>query len=106
MHEYYTSKTTKKQAYLAIFTIFVNYADFYVNIIMSTAATIPSINLPKTILSPYIAQASVTKTLNIDYAGFLSFSLHEVNLVYPPSVFVQLNQFSILPSQGSDRVFV
>ena len=41
MHEYYTPKTTKKQANLAIFTIFVNYADFYVNIIMSTAATVP-----------------------------------------------------------------
>lgn len=47
MHEYYTSKTTKKQAYLAIFTIFVNYADFYVNIIMSTAATIPRMNFAK-----------------------------------------------------------
>ena len=34
MYEYYTPKTTKKQAILAIFTIFVNYADFYVNIIM------------------------------------------------------------------------
>jgi len=34
MHEHYTPKTTKKQAVLAIFTIFVNYADFYVNIIM------------------------------------------------------------------------
>ena len=34
LHEHYTPKTIKKQAVLAIFTIFVNYADFYVNIIM------------------------------------------------------------------------
>jgi len=34
LHEHYTSKTIKKQAVLAIFTIFVNYDNFYVNIIM------------------------------------------------------------------------
>ena len=34
LHEYYTRKTTEIQALLAIFTIFVNYAYFYVNIIM------------------------------------------------------------------------
>ena len=38
LHEYYTPKTLKIQAVLAIFTIFVNYADFYVNIIMLTTA--------------------------------------------------------------------
>ena len=39
MHGYYTPKPIEFQAVLAIFTIFVNYADFYVNIIMSTDAT-------------------------------------------------------------------
>ena len=66
----------------------------------------PACHLPKTIVLPYIAQASVTKTLNIDYAGFLSFSTREVNIIYLPSFFVQLNQFSISPSLGSARVFV
>ena len=36
MHRYYTPKAVEFQAVLAIFTIFVNYADFYVNIIMLT----------------------------------------------------------------------
>ena len=39
MHRYYTPKPIDFQADLAIFTIFVNYADFYVNIIMLTEAT-------------------------------------------------------------------
>ena len=39
-HEYYTPKTIEFQDILAIFTIFVDYANFYVNIIMSTGATI------------------------------------------------------------------
>ena len=34
LHEYYTPKAIKIQASLAIFTIFVDYAQFYVNIIM------------------------------------------------------------------------
>ena len=34
MHEYYTPKKAKKQGYLYIFTLFVTFADFYVNIIM------------------------------------------------------------------------
>ena len=40
MHEYYTPKVTKFQADLSIFTIFVDYADFYVNMVMSTKATV------------------------------------------------------------------
>ena len=38
LHEYYTPKPPEIQAVLVIFTIFVNYADFYVNIIMLTGA--------------------------------------------------------------------
>ena len=34
LHEYYTPKSTKIQVLLYIFTIFVDYADFYVNIVM------------------------------------------------------------------------
>ena len=39
MHKYYTPKSPIFQAVLSIFTIFVNYADFYVNMVMLTAAT-------------------------------------------------------------------
>ena len=39
LHEYYTPKALKIQAVLSIFTFFVNYADFYVNIIMLTPST-------------------------------------------------------------------
>ena len=34
MHEYYTPNSTEFQAILGNFAFFVNYADFYVNIIM------------------------------------------------------------------------
>ena len=34
MHRYYTPKTIEIQDILSILAIFVNYADFYVNIIM------------------------------------------------------------------------
>jgi len=34
LHEYYTRKCIEIQAFSAIFAIFVNYADFYVNTIM------------------------------------------------------------------------
>ena len=40
MHEYYTSKTPVIQADFVSFSFFVNYADFYVNAIMSTDVTI------------------------------------------------------------------
>jgi hypothetical protein len=36
MHQYYTPKPIDFQAELVEFAIFVNYADFYVNTIMST----------------------------------------------------------------------
>ena len=39
LYEYYTPKSFKKQANLSISTIFVNCADFYVNIVMLTGAT-------------------------------------------------------------------
>jgi hypothetical protein len=39
LHDYYTPKPIEFQGFLAILAFFVNYADFYVNIIMSTDAT-------------------------------------------------------------------
>ena len=39
IHPYYTLKFIKIQAKLDITAIFVNYDDFYVNIVMSTEAT-------------------------------------------------------------------
>ena len=39
MHTYYTPNLGKLQAFLAIFTLFVNYDNFYVNTIMLTAVT-------------------------------------------------------------------
>ena len=39
IQEYYTPKTNKMQGFLVIFTIFVDYAHFYVNMIMSTNIT-------------------------------------------------------------------
>jgi len=39
LHEYYTPKSTELQDVLSIFTIFVDYDDFYVNIVMLTRAT-------------------------------------------------------------------
>lgn len=42
LHEYYTPKDTKFQGVLYIFTIFVDYADFYVNMVMSTKVTLPT----------------------------------------------------------------
>lgn len=39
LHEYYTPKSTEFQDVLDIFPIFVDYADIYVNTIMSTNAT-------------------------------------------------------------------
>ena len=39
LHEYYTPKSIIFQGFLFKITIFVNYADFYVNIIMLTNTT-------------------------------------------------------------------
>lgn len=54
LHEYYTPKPTKFQGILVIFTIFVNYADFYVNAIMLTFETIRPGYLPFCMIAPYI----------------------------------------------------
>ena len=40
MYTYYTPKSNKMQGFLGIFPFFVDYADFYVNMIMSTAETV------------------------------------------------------------------
>jgi len=39
LHKYYTPKPTEFQDVLSIFTIFVDYDDFYVNIVMLTQET-------------------------------------------------------------------
>lgn len=39
MHEYYTPKPTKLQGISVFFTLFVNYANIYVNRVMSTFET-------------------------------------------------------------------
>ena len=54
MHEYYTPNPIKLQGFLAIFTIFVDYADFYVNIVMLTHLIMIHLNLPFYTLSPHI----------------------------------------------------
>ena len=79
------------QGILSIFTIFVNYADFYVNIIMSTEET--KYTMRFTIfdyLSTYRAGAK-TAALHVDFARIPSKICRQVNLIYLPLIFVQLN---------------
>ena len=45
MHDYYTLILNKKQGFLDFFAIFVDYAHFYVNIIMSTKTTLIRIKI-------------------------------------------------------------
>ena len=82
MHEYYTPKTLKIQAVLYIFTIFVNYADFYVNIVMLTAAII---SLSEFTILYYLSRCSayeVACTLNVVFASIPSYLSVRVNSVY------------------------
>ena len=73
MHEYYTPKPTKFQAILDKIPIFVDYADFYVNTIMSTRAT--EHGYAFTIFNYFATYRSVHEmlTLNIDFASFPAF---------------------------------
>ena len=91
MHKYYTPKTLVFQAVLSIFTIFVNYADFYVNIVMSTEVTAP----PQLfIIFCDISRCGVKFslfTLNVVFAGFPAKTLRQVNYIYRKVIFVQLN---------------
>lgn len=66
LHEYYTPKTHQKQVKLDIFTIFVDYAYFYVNIIMLTSAT----SEPQ---KQDIVQVILSNTLYIVLQAFLHF---------------------------------
>jgi hypothetical protein len=91
LHEYYTPISVIFQAFLYIFTIFVDYADFYVNIIMLTLATQMG---PIFAFFNYLAICRVTsrpKTLNIVFASFPARFAQRVNLSYPLQIFVQLN---------------
>ena len=90
MHEYYTPKSTEFQAVLYIFTIFVDYADFYVNIVMSTQTT--DVTDGFTIFDDF-SRCRVNiflATLNVVYARILSYFAGWVKEVYPPCAFVQL----------------
>ena len=90
MHEYYTPKSTEFQAILYIFTIFVDYADFYVNIVMSTQAT--NVTDGFTIFDdfPRCRGNIFLATQNIVHARVLSYRAGQVNEAYPPCPFVQL----------------
>lgn len=72
MHEYYTPKPMKFQGFLAILTLFVNYADFYVNRVMSTCAT--TSKLPFIIFNYFAISRGLVlvASLNIVFASFLA----------------------------------
>ena len=91
MHKYYTPKTLVFQGVLSIFTIFVNYADFYVNIVMLTDAT----SLVQFFIILYdISRCRVMNLfsiLNVVLARNPAKIIHEVNIIYLQLIFVQLN---------------
>lgn len=92
MHEYYTPKSIQFQAILGKITIFVNYADFYVNIIMLTASTDSP---PRFTISYYFAICCVSvssSTLNIDFARIPAHIIVWVNFVYPYDQFVHFTK--------------
>jgi len=72
MHRYYTLKPLEFQAVLAIFTFFVDYADFYVNIIMLTDATEHAENLPFSTISLHLGRCNQTSTLDMGFASLLA----------------------------------
>ena len=72
MHEYYTPKTNKMQGFLVIFTIFVDYAHFYVNMIMSTKKTAKGYFMQKICITEDIGCHIATKAQNIDFASCLA----------------------------------
>jgi len=71
------------QANLDIFTIFVKYADFYVNTIMLTAATEKVKILSFSIIFLDIDRCCTCTSLDIVFARNLSFSERRVNFIYP-----------------------
>lgn len=83
----------KIQVNLYIFTIFVDYADFYVNTIMSTSATGSMCSfIIFNYFSRYRTNSGIV-TLNIVFASIPACSAHRVNFIYPVRSFVQLNQY-------------
>jgi len=90
LHEYYTPKSTEFQAILYIFTIFVDYADFYVNIVMSTQTTDATDEF--TIFDDFsrCRVNILAVALNIVYARILSYCAQWVKIIYPLGAFVQL----------------
>lgn len=82
MHEYYTPNPIKLQGFLAIFTIFVDYADFYVNMIMLTVSTIP---VRKSTFLAYKRTSwgtLISKAQNIDFASGVAKIPVKVNITY------------------------
>ena len=69
IHEYYTSNSTKLQGFLVIFTIFVDYAHFYVNMVMLTVQTSGSINYAFFACMRTSWVLNVFSALNIDLAS-------------------------------------
>ena len=91
LHEYYTPKPPEIQAVLVIFTIFVNYADFYVNIIMLTCAIA---HLRSFIIFDDISRCcgvEIKQILNVVFASNLARYKYWVNYIYLTNEFVQLN---------------
>lgn len=83
LHEYYTPKPLKFQGILAIFTIFVDYADFYVNIIMSTFATGKTLVFIIFNFSARFRPMFTIWTLNVVYESSPATSPAQVNIIYP-----------------------
>lgn len=92
MRLYYTPKTIKFQVFLGKYTIFVNYAHFYVNIVMlTTQLYIKSCFAIFDYLTRYRA-LFIMVALNVVFAIFLALCKIGVILSYPYLKFVQLNE--------------
>ena len=71
MHEYYTPNSNKMQGFLVIFTIFVDYAHFYVNMIMSTDKTKKSKIIHFLFICTYVGLAWFQKHKMLNLQAFL-----------------------------------
>ena len=90
-YKYYTSKTNKMQGFLVNFTIFVDYADFYVNMIMSTRATSKKYKHANLLLRGRCWGNYLHLTTKYWFCK-ISFKTSHVGKFYLPTwVFVQLN---------------
>ena len=91
MHEYYTPISNKMQGFLVIFTIFVDYDHFYVNMIMSTKTTILCENIQNLFKIRRYWACAKSCLLNIDFAICLAKLFARVKITYLYGNFVQLN---------------